>query len=368
MKFKTIILITVIGVLGSLLGLWLSQKLFFNKTLVNPFVKNTKFEQDLPLQIYTIENLQKQNFPTRQAITITGVLTSEGQTEKFIFNYHSQGKNISGALNIAYPPKQLVQGSTIELPVIILLRGWTPIDNYYIGLGTKNAAQAFAQAGYLTVAPDFLGYGQSDSDLNDTWEARFIKPVNVIDLLNTLKAFPVINIPEEFGSTIQKIKIQPKQIGIWAHSNGGQIALNTLEILQNSIPTTLWAPVTAPFPYSVLFYSDEHLDEGKEMRKYLSIFEKDYNVFDFSLTQHLDALQGPLQIHHGAKDLEAPITWSEDFIKKLETENQRRSNLNKEPIVYNYYRYEEADHNLQPNWQTAINRDINFFNQELKSN
>lgn len=367
MKLKKIIFLTLISLLGGLLGFFFSQRLFSNK-LINPFVKETEFNQQLPLQAYTIENLQKQNFPTRQPITINGVLVSENQTEKFIFNYHSQGKNISGALNIAYPQEQLEQGSTIELSTIILLRGWAPIENYYIGLGTKNAAQAFAQAGYLTLAPDFLGYGQSDEDLSDTWEARFIKPINVIDLLNTLKAYPEIIVPEELGSNIQKIKIQSQEIGIWAHSNGGQIALTALEILQESIPSTLWAPVTAPFPYSILFYSDEHLDEGKEMRKYLSIFEKDYDVFDFSLTHHLDALQGPLQIHHGAKDLEAPIDWSEDFIKKLEAENQRRLKLDETPITYNYYRYEDADHNLRPDWQTVINRDIDFFNRELKNN
>jgi hypothetical protein len=362
MKFKTIFIIILLGLVGGLFGFYLSQKIFFAQTLVSPLLKKGELAKELPLQAYTIKNLQKQNFPAEQAITVSEVIDITNGVEKFIFFYQSQGKRISGAINVAVD--SIDENGVAEVPAIIMLRGWAPIENYYTGLGTKNAAQAFAQAGYATFAPDFLGYGQSDADLNDTWEARFIKPINVIELLNTLKTYPQISIPKELGSKTQKIIVKP-QFAIWAHSNGGQIAISTLEILQESIPTTMWAPVTAPFPYSILFYSSEQEDEGKEMRKYLSIFEKDYDVFDFSITHHLDSLQGPLQIHHGLRDFLAPITWSDDFVKKIEEENQQRLKSDRETIQYNYYRYEETDHNLQPNWQSAVNRDIVFFRENL---
>lgn len=362
MKIKVILIIIFLGIFGGLLGFYLSQKFFFKQNFISPLGKDDKIQKELPLQAYSIKNLQKQNFPVEQAITVSELIDNDSQVEKFIFFYRSQGKNISGALNIA--TSNLDESGVVELPVIIMLRGWVPTENYYTGLGTKNAAQAFAQAGYITLAPDFLGYGQSDNDLSDNWEARFIKPINVIDLINTLKTYPEISIPKELASQTQKIIVKP-QFAIWAHSNGGQIAISTLEILQKNIPSTLWAPVTAPFPYSVLFYSNEYDDEGKETRQFLSIFEEDYDVFDFSITHHLDALYGPIQIHHGLKDFVAPITWSDDFIKKIEEENQKRLDENREPIEYNYFRYQEADHNLQPNWQTAINRDISFFRESL---
>ena len=372
MNFRTVIFIIFLGLVGGFLGYYLSQNLLFKQGFISPLVEKSKSNRDLPLQVYSIKNLQKQNFPARHPITVREIITKDKQIMSFQFIYHSQGKNISGVLNVASPISTRAQNQILELPVIVMLRGWVPVENYVSGLGTKNAAQAFAQAGYLTLAPDFLGYGQSDSDLSDTWEARFIKPINVIDLLNALAAYPEIIIPEELDSDLEKIVVKNQQVGIWAHSNGGQIAISTLQILKRNIPSTLWAPVTAPFPYSIIFYSHHHEDEGKDMRKYLSIFERDYDVFDFSINHHLDSLQGPLQIHHGAQDQEAPIAWSDEFVKKLEAENLRRSQLTSdeltEDIDYTYYRYKEADHNLRPNWQTAINRDIDFFNRHVKLN
>jgi pimeloyl-ACP methyl ester carboxylesterase len=365
MKIKIVLIIVLLAVCGALLGFYLSQKIFFEQNFINIVEKNDISPKDLPLQAYSIDNLQKQDFAAEQMISVSELIDDDNQIEKFIFFYQSQGKKISGALNI--DKQNLNENGVAELPVIIMLRGWVPVENYYIGLGTKNAAQAFAQAGFITFAPDFLGYGQSDADLSDNWEARFVKPINVIDLLNTLKAYPEILVPKELASQTKKIIIKP-QFAIWAHSNGGQIAISTLEILQKNIPSTLWAPVTAPFPYSVLFYSNEYEDEGKETRQFLSIFERDYDVFDFSITQHLDSLYGPIQIHHGLKDFVAPITWSDEFVEKIEEENQKRLEDDKETIKYNYYRYEEADHNLQPNWQTAINRDIAFFREALTLN
>lgn len=357
----------VISLLGGVLGFFLFQKLYLQQSLISPLVDQSIFKKELPLQAYAIKNLQGQNFSSRHPIIVKEVIEEDNQIYKLLFFYHSQGKNISGALNVFLPTSNLTQKQTLTAPVIIMIRGWAPKENYYTGLGTKNAALAFAQAGFITLAPDFLAYGQSDDDLIDNWEARFIKPINIIDLINAVTNFPEIIIPEELGLNIDKIMLQA-QIAIWAHSNGGQIAITTLEILNRGIPSSLWAPVTAPFPYSILFYSDEQEDEGKEMRQYLSIFERDYDVFDFSITKHLDSLYGPLQIHHGARDLETPIAWSEDFIKKIEDENLKRTEANEEKLIdYTYYRYENADHNLQGSWQTAINRDILFFKENLET-
>ncbi len=365
MKIKVIFIIILLAISGGLLGFYLAPRIFSKPNFVSPLGKNSQLTKELPLQAYSINKLQQQSFPVEQAIVVKELIDANNQLEKWLFFYRSQGKNISGVINIA--TQNLNEQGVVELPAIIMLRGWVPAENYYPGLGTKNAAQAFAQAGFITLAPDFLGYGQSDSDLSDSWEARFIKPINVIDLINTLKTYPEIVIPEALASKTKKIIVQP-QLAIWAHSNGGQIALSTLEILQTNIPTTLWAPVTAPFPYSVLFYSNDYEDEGKATRQLLSIFERDYDVFDFSITHHLDSLYGPIQIHHGLKDFVAPITWSDDFVKKIEAENQHRLQSDQETIEYNYYRYQEADHNLQPNWQTAINRDIAFFRETLALN
>jgi fermentation-respiration switch protein FrsA (DUF1100 family) len=233
------------------------------------------------------------------------------------------------------------------------------------------------------LAPDFLGFGESDIEPNDTWEARFIKVVNTIDLIKTVQAFPKIDLSQIADLSIKKVNIDINKIGIWGHSNGGQIAISTLEVLGSNLPTTLWAPVLAPFPYSILYFSDEYEDEGKETRKYVSLFEDDYDVFDFSLTKHLDKLNGPIQIQHGTADDSALISWTEEFLAKVDLENELRATtsaqnadasqsaeevkeeVKKEAINIDFYKYPGANHNLQPNWNQAIQKDLSFFEKYL---
>ncbi len=335
-------------------------------------ISTKKVEQkELPLLQYSIPALSKREFVAEQAIEVEKIISQNSADNSYVllFTYLSQGKKISGALNLKLDENQSSK------PVIIMLRGWAPLENYYSGMGTKNAAAIFAQNGYLTLAPDFLGYGESDSEPSDTWEARFIKVANVIDLLRTIQKFPKLDLSQLEDFPIENINIDQEKIGLWGHSNGGQIAVSTLEVLGSNLPTTLWAPVLAPFPYSILYFTDENQDEGKEARAYLSLFEKDYDVFDFSITQHLDRLQGPLQIQHGTSDDSALVTWSEEFLQKIDLENDRRRAINASQsatsstqlreIKVDFYKYPGANHNLQPNWNQAVERDLSFFAKNL---
>ena len=156
-------------------------------------------------------------------------------------------------------------------------------------------------------------------------------------------------------------------LGLWAHSNGGQIALSTLEIITDPLPTTLWAPVSVGFPYSVLFFTDEEPDEGQDTRTFIAAFEADYNAFEFSHTQYLQQLPAglSLQLHHGTSDDAALIAWSDEFVPKINLVNETRSESDQ--IALTYYRYPGADHNLRPAWDTVVERDLEFFYQAFSA-
>jgi len=327
--------------------------------LLSPF--NAK-EKSFPLLQYTIPNLAKRRYQP-SPITIEETLEEDDQFNSYVFSYLSLGKKITGQLNI---PTELLEAAAGEVaPVIIMLRGFVPEEIYTTGAGTSSAAGVLAENGYVTLAPDFLGFGSSDPEPADVWEARFIKPINVIELITAIKANPTIRVSL---LNEQDITLDSTNLGIWAHSNGGQIALTVLETLGEPIPTTLWAPVTSPFPYSILYFSDENEDEGREARAWVAQFERDYDGREFSLTQHLNRLTGPIQVHHGGADEAAPIVWSNEFIDKIEAENSRRGTNGETElpeIDLTYYQYPGADHNLQPDWNTVIQRDVVFFNQWL---
>lgn len=350
---------------GIAIGLIISQKAAFDfwqsDDLLSPFNKITKNEPSL--DEYNLNNAKKYPFNTSK-ITLGELVADEKDYREYLFTFRTMGKTMSG---LATLPKPL-QKSTNNYKVVVMIRGFVPSETYQPGIGTSPAARVFAQNGYITLAPDFFGFGKSDPPPVDTWEERFVKPISVIELIKSIQAFGP-PLPEQTRST--DLKVQNNSIFIWAHSNGGQIALSVLEIMAEAIPTTLWAPVTAPFPYSILFYGDELADEGKEQRAWLALFEKKYNVLNFSPTQFLDQLKGPLQLHHGTSDEAALKTWSDEFKNKIDQINTLKQNsladkANK--IELNYYIYPGADHNLRPteNWNLAINRDLKFFAKYTK--
>lgn len=360
--------------------------------LLTPFVDSGELIRK-PLLIYSIANLQKRQYET-DFIQLEKSISEEDTYTSFLFSYTTLGKKMTGQINI---PHNITANPEQKKKVIVLLRGYVPEEIYETGVGTKNAAAVFAQQGYITVAPDFFGFGESDPEPKDTWQARFEKPITVIELINSIESngIPLNLASERTNNSYDLDTVTISQIGMWAHSNGGQIALTVLEILKRPIPTTLWAPVTAPFPYSILYFSDELADEGKEQRKWIALFEKEYDAFDFSLTQHLDSLTGPIQIQHGTADDAALIFWSQEFATKVEAENQRREEIQNQqkqlqatasalqattsaqqnletnqkvldPVLFSLITYPNTNHNMVPNWDKAIQKDLQFFEKWLK--
>jgi uncharacterized protein len=226
-------------------------------------------------------------------------------------------------------------------PVIVMLRGFIDKENYQTGAGTQHAGEYFASHGFMTLAPDYLGYGEGDMPPDNVWEERFLRPLNMIDLLASIGSLPQADVNNIF---------------IWGHSNGGMTALQVLEITGDKYPTTLWAPVSRFFPYDVLYYTDEFDDKGKALRQSLAQLEKDYDTEKYSLDNYFDWIKAPLQIHQGLSDEEVPIKWTTDLVKKLK-------DLGKDVT---YYTYPGTDHNMNGAWETVIQRDAEFFRRNFK--
>ena len=285
-----------------------------SERMVSPLVR------EKPLDKYTIENLGKREYKSQI------ILDDETFPGVFKFHFDSDGKKVTG---LAHMPKDC------PCPVIVQFRGYVEKDIYRSGVGTKRTAEVFARNGFISLAPDFLGYGGSDNPPDDVFEERFLTYVAGLNLLSAISNWSLAN---------------PDKIGIWGHSNGGQIALTVLEISQKEYPTVLWAPVSKPFPYSILYYTDEAEDRGKALRKKLADFEKDYDVELYNLTNYLDRIKAPVLLQQGSGDESVPQIWSDELAKQLK--------------VY-YVVYPSADHNMQPAWGAAVTKAVQFFRLNL---
>jgi dipeptidyl aminopeptidase/acylaminoacyl peptidase len=353
-KVLIVILILLIG--GGILG-W-KRDYFdfkFETSFVNPMGKKTEevTEKEIVknsgyLAKYNFENLRKRENKASKISRIGQVLVveearqivvdkyleegikKENNFESRAISFESNGKKISGMMNLPEGYKDK------KLPVIIMIRGFADNEGYFIGSGSWKAADELARNGFMTISLDFLGFGLSDQESTDILEARFEKPVSVLDLIESVKDLDYVD---------------GEKIGIWAHSNGGQIAISVLEITSKNYPTVLWAPMTNPFPKSVLETVDDESEESLMVKKKIEDFEKEYDSRLYSIDNFYNWKNSPILIHQGTEDVWCEVKWQQNLQKELKK-------LGKEATLDIR---KGDDHNLKQSWDEVIKMDIDFF-------
>lgn len=333
---KLLPVVLVLAALGIALLIFLFRFITGHDLLISPLGSSASvsFSKILekPLDKYTVLNLEKYQASASEIVK-EKVLLDDPQYTSYLVSFKSDGKKVSGMLN--------VPAGVGPFPVIVMLRGYVDPKIYQTGVGTQRAGEVFAKNRLITFAPDFFGYGESEAQSEDVLKERFETYTVVLDTLAT-------------ATNIEKA--DPGKLGIWAHSNGGQIALTVLEATGKEYPTVLWAPVSKPFPYSVLYYTDEADDRGKFLRREIAKFESEYDANLYSITDYFDRIKAPIQLHQGSADDAVPIKWTDDLNKNLE----------KSGVAVTYYTYPGADHNLMPSWNTVVERNLQFYKENLR--
>ena len=245
-------------------------------------------------------------------------------------SFVSEGKKISGMIN--YQPWK-----SSKSPVVIMVRGYADKEGYYPGFGSWRVADELAKAGLATISIDFLGYGQSDQESFDNLEARFEKVKNLLDLLNVVKNLPWVD---------------KDRIGFWAHSNGGQVTLSTLEIDGGNYPVVLWAPMTNPFPQSVL----ETIDADSPVKQEIENFMKYYDSRRFAFENYYDWLNSPILIIQGDNDIWCEVEWQKKVVADLNSKSKKA-----ELVVI-----PGAGHNMENGWLMAVEKTKIFMSDIIK--
>lgn len=343
-RFFTILAICILALFCWGVGFFLGRKLPVNLAEKVPSEVIKKVVEK-PLEKYSIPNLSKANIKKGE-IKIEEEISEEKDFTSYKYvqeiNPNLDGKTmqqVSGLINI---PK-----GDGPFPVIVMYRGYVDPSIYSTGVGTRRSAEVFAQNGFITVAPDFLGYADSDENAADVLESRFQTYTTALATLFSVDSMPYWD---------------KKNVFLWAHSNGGTIALTVLEVTGAEIPTVLWAPVSKPFPYSVLYYTDESEDKGKFLRSVFADFEEIYDADQYSIASFWDRIHGPVQLHQGTADDAVPIAWSNQLANILRNVDVSED----EKLDVEYFTYPGADHNMQPGWDEAVSRSLEFYKSHLQ--
>lgn len=316
------------------------------ENILSPISSKNILKTEKPLEKYTFERL-KNRIANPGNIEVGAELKNANGFAAYIFYFTTEGKKVSGMMNIPQKPG--------KYPILVLLRGFIDQQIYTTGDGTRRDGEIFAANGFISLAPDFLGYGESASPSANPVEERFQTYTTTLDLLASIN-----NINSALSTlTDNKITADTEKLGIWGHSNGGQIALSVITATGRNYPTVLWAPVSKPFPYSVLYYTDEFDDYGKKLRRVIADFEKDYDVDLYTFTNYLDWITAPIQLHQGGNDEAVPQKWSDQFVTQLKDKGKNVT----------YFTYPREDHNFtQGSWGVNIQRNIEFYRRHFSLN
>lgn len=335
---KSSLIVLVLLILG------LIALIFFSKErgtkILSPIGKEIK---EKPLSKYSFENLKKTQF-NGSPITIGKLVKDDTNFSSYMFYFNDGKYKVSGLLNL--PKKEGIY------PVIVMFRGYVDKEVYSPGEGTRASGEEFARNGFITLAPDFLGYGESDNPKVLNMEDRFKTYTTALSLFASVK-----NLNKALEENNINVKADSEKIGIWGHSNGGHIALSVMAISGKNYPIVLWAPVSKPFPYSILYFTDEYSDHGKSLRRATSIFEEEYDAEKYSPTNYYSWIKAPIQLHQGTADESVPQRWSDQLYNDLK-------GMGKD---IEYFTYPGENHNFNNgSWSTAISRSIDFFKSHFE--
>jgi dipeptidyl aminopeptidase/acylaminoacyl peptidase len=247
--------------------------------------------------------------------------------------------------------------------VIILLHGYFDRAYYWSGAGTEEVAGFFNGHGYLTIAPDFRSWGESDTG------ASLFHSGLVVDTLNLISSLP--SLPQA----------DPARVGLWGHSMGGGVATKALVVDSRIHAAVLYAPNSADDADIIGRWGPGCLPGQSQaagdkcnpaevispelpieiVSAYLETAADSQLLRQIAPLYHLEQVTAPVQIHIGTADgagaAETPPEWSEKLYEALQAAGKDVA----------YYVYPDQGHFFNgDSWALLLERAVMLFDGQLR--
>jgi dipeptidyl aminopeptidase/acylaminoacyl peptidase len=278
-----------------------------------------------PISDLYITSLRARNYGGA-GIQVEQTLAVTRDFTRTLISYTSDGLKQYGFMNT---PK-----GAGPFPVVLVLHGYVNPRAYRTTTYTARDADALARAGFLVLHPDYRGHGRSQDGPN---LFRSGYAIDVLNLIEQAKALP---------------RAKPNAIGIWGHSMGGGISLRVLAVNPNIKAAVLYGAMNA----------DEELNTDRiknVFRPGSTLPEDDVPKEEWASISPVNALGNiatPIQIHHGSRDFDVPVAWSDDLSAQLKA-------LGKDVT---YFKYAGQGHILQgSSYTTFMTRIVAFYKERL---
>ena len=268
-----------------------------------------------------------------------------------LVSYQSEGNRIYGLLTV--PLEDPPAGG---FKAVVFNHGYIPPAQYRTTERYEAYVNYLARSGLVIFKIDYRGHGRSEGRPSGS----YFSPGYTIDAVAALKSLQTLDY------------VDPQGIGMWGHSMAGNLVLRAMLIEPEIQAGVIWSGAVYSYEDFVqLGISDFSYrppptpeDGGEDYRRRSREIIDTYGRPDLSsaywkevaLTEHLEHLSSPLQIHHAENDPVVNIAYSVGLAAALQEQGKR----------YEFYRYEGGEHNLiSPYFDQAMLRTVEFFREHL---
>jgi dienelactone hydrolase len=282
------------------------------------------------------------------AVTIEQQLENGANYARYIASYISEGNKIYGLLTIPFG-----DAPAGGHKAIVFIHGYIPPDIYRTTERYVAYVDALARAGFVVFKIDLRGFGDSEGEP----AGAYFSPAYSIDAIAALKSLQTLD------------SVDPEGIGLWGHSMAGNVTLRAMLVEPAVQAGVIWAGAVYSYDDFTRYAIDDPSYNPATAAATASqragrLIRETYGPPDtavpywqaVSLTEHLDLLGAPLQLHHAIDDDVVNIGYSADLAAALEAAGK----------VHEFYQYEGGGHNINsPYFDAAMERTIAFFREQL---
>ena len=290
---------------------------------------------------YLIRSMRERSYDSQ--IEIERRVRETGGFVSYVVSFFSDGLEEYALMNVPNPSAGSGQGMPDNgWPVVVVNHGYIEPEVYSVENSYINTSAYFANAGFLVVKPDYRGHDKSEGEAGS-----LTSRINyAVDVMNLLAGVRKLDNADE------------SRIYMYGHSMGGDVTLRVLEVCPNCVQAaTLWAPAVRDFPESYMYFARRNADtparrERRErFQRELAMLFTPQEYEQVSAFDNVNLVEAPVNIHHGTNDESVPYEWGQMVVGRFVENNKE----------HYFYSYPGDNHVIAGNWSTALNRDIELF-------